>query len=277
MNKIDLSRFSRETEALVAIVDGWGRANGRSIKLDVNDGWYFVSLADVVKLKRKATAMDLLMRIKSSLRAYAFGDEGVPINFTNFFERGLSETVKIHFLNAQPFEVVKIATDETGRWYHYDIDMRTNRQLLSQLRISFKEETSIDKLKGLTPELRYYFLLLSLQRQSYREYEALQKLKLSEAEKEKRIKEFQATFAGRLKTTVENAGGELLRFYKANKDTYVVEWKIKGSRQTVKSTIHDDLQILSLGFCASGHDKEHSMSSAIQLAKMYGDLYITRE
>lgn len=276
---INLNRFTKVTEVLTAIVDGWGIANGRKVFFNVENGWYIVTLGNQARILRKATALELFKNRKNqpTLRVYALGDEGIPVNFDNLFSRGFGETIKIHFMDAQPFEIVKVITDETKRWYFYDIDARLQRGLLTSLKAVFAAETGLDIMKGITPELRYYYLLLNLQRQSFREYEAMLQLKISEAEKAKRIAEFQASFAGRLKTSIEQADGELLKFYKVNSNSYMVEWKVKGSRQIVKSTIHDDMRILNLGFCASGYDKDHSLASAVQLAKMYGELYITRE
>ena len=57
-------------------------------------------------------------------------------------------------------------------------------------------------------------------------------------------------------------------------------WRVKGSRQTVKSIIRDNLRIENAGLCLSGEDKKHDLNSIIPLAKMYiedsGSLYLTR-
>lgn len=277
---IDLRRFTEQRTVYIPIVDGWGQTDGRKIYTagKVN-GWYKCNLGNDVQILREATPLEVLktLKTKKAVRVYALGTEGIPVNFDNFLRQGLGETVPVYFLNLPLYEVGKAVRWEDGRFYYYEPDIKFQRSLLTRIKGAFEKEQEINSITGATPELRYYFLLTTLQRDAFRAAEELNKLKLSEAERAKRIKEFESTFSGRLQTTIEKAGGKLVKFYKANSDTYMIHWKVKDSNQLVKSSIKDNMQILNLGFCASGADRQHTLSSAVQLAKMYGSLYITRE
>lgn len=278
---IDLNKFTKVRDVIVPIIDGWGQSNGRKIFAHYKlDGWYRVQLGNSSRIMGLASPLEVLKTLEGQpfLRVYALGLEGVATNFDNFLRKGFNEAVNVNFLNLPIFEVAKVVLWEDNRFYYYEEDVRFQRELIKNLKEAFDKEQSIVSIKGLTPEIRYYWLLINLERQAFREVEKLTKLKLSEAEKRKRVEQFQNTFEGRLKKTIEDAGGEFIRFSKANKDTYLVHWKL-GS-QIVKSTIRDNLQIMSAGYCLNSSDRQHSMSSIIQLAKMFQErapLYITRE
>jgi hypothetical protein len=277
---LNLSKFARTSEAIVPFWDGWGQVNGRKLYMpQAEDGWWLVALGAGYTLVRKATPLEIFraLRGKNMLRVYALGTDGVPLNFDNFFKRGLTETAPIFGINLGPFSIAKAIVWEDGRLYYQEQDARVSPTLRA-IKEAFDTDQPITNIKHITPEMRYYFLILSLQRAGMRQAEELEKMKLSQLEKEKRIREFQNTFSGRLQTIIEHAGGTLIKFFKANADTWMVHWKVNN--QLVKSTIHDDMRIISAGFCLSGEDTKHTMGSIINLAKMFQDrspLYITRE
>lgn len=275
---IDLSRFAKPTEAVAPIIDGTGRIHTRKIKTNVPDGWYLLSLGDKIGVIRAATTLEIdqAMRPYKPFRVYALGPEGVPLNFDQFFRKGLGETVRVHFLDLQPFELAYVVQWEDGRVYFKESSARFDRAMVTKAKEAFEKDEHMPT-SGITPELRYYWVILSLQRQSFREAEELERLKLSEAERQKRIAEFQSTIAGRIQSTVEMAGGEMVSFVRQG-NNYLVHWKT--GNQIVKSTIRDDLRIMDAGFCLSGDDRRHTLASIVQLAKLFQNrapLYITRE
>lgn len=277
---IDLTRFTEPIEDIMPVVNGWGVSGSRKIwNPIIEDGWYLTNLGNQALITRPATPLEVekVMQKQKVLRGYALGTEIIPTNFNNFHKKGLGEAVVVQFLALAAFEVAQVIQWEDKRFYYYQPDSKFDRSILNQVKEAFDKEQPITNIKNITPEIRYYFMLLSLQRQSYRQFQELEKMKLSEAEKEKRIKEFQDSFSGRLEKSVSDAGGKLVKFIKY-RNGWTVTWKI-GS-QTVKSNIRDDMRIMSLGFCASGADRKHTLSSAILLAKMFqkdNPLYITRE
>lgn len=277
---LNLNKFVEENEFIVPIVEGWGKVNSRKIWKNVKDGWYKVKIGNLVKVIAPATSLEIYktLREKKSLRVYVLGEEGIPVNFDNFEKRGFGNSVRVHFLSLPLFEVASIVLWEDGRFYAYQADVVYERSMLKSMKTLFEQGKSINGLKGITPELFYYFLLIFLQNQAYKEAEAIKRMKLDDEEKKKRLEQFKNSLDERLKKAIEDAGGKFIRFSKANANTYLVTWKV--GNQIVKSTINDRFQILNAGYCLSGSDKDHSVSSLVALAKMFrkdAPLYITRE
>lgn len=283
---IDLARFTRqEYNEVVPIVNDVFIIRGRKFIISpIEDGWYRVTFGDIIGDWKKATPLEIEKKIKTlkSFVGYPVGDEVIPMNFDNFYKRGKSETVSVHFQNALPWDIIRFVEWEDGQYYFAGSDPKANRTVMRQVKKAYEDNKGIDDIKGVTPEVRYVFLLHRMQRDAFLAIQEMEKLKLAEEERQKRIEEFRSTFPGRLEKTIEDAGGKLVRFNKRGSN-YNVVWTVGGQRIT--STIKDDFGILELGYCASGEDKRHSLSSAIKLAQDYyeqggrgiGGLYITRE
>ena len=280
---ISLNRFVQATEAIVPIVDNWGKLNGRKIELEAEDGWYKVRLGNQVTIIKKASPLEVRRALSThkTLMVYALGGEGVPVNFDNFKQRGFEESVYINFLVAQPFDVSEIVLWEDGRFYFYGINQRHQREVTRGVKEAYQQKRVLPELRGLTPEMRYAFMLGELQRESYEAVESLLGggLGALSSDQRDRIKAaLQSSFGNSLKRAIAKAGGTYIGHRKLNKDTYAVEWQVGD--QTVKSHIRADMRIISAGFCLSGDDQRHSMNSIIGLAKMFKEnrpLYITRE
>ena len=99
---LDLSRFTREKEAIVPLVDGGGQFDGRRFHFNLmKDGWYRLALGNEVTIVGPATPLEILKATKDlkKLKVYALGEEGIPLNFDNFKQLGLSESERVYFLN----------------------------------------------------------------------------------------------------------------------------------------------------------------------------------
>ena len=254
------------------------------MKRPTEDGWYKVKYGDEFSEMNKASLLDIEKKTKNlkSFVGYPVGEEIVPLNFSNFYKKGHSETVRVYFLNERPWDIVRFVEWEDGKFFSCGSDPKADRTIMRQVKEAYEKNESIDFIKGITPEIRYVFLLHRMQRDAFLAIKEMEGLKLAEEERLKRIEEFRSTFSGRLEKTIDDAGGKLVRFSKKGSN-YNVIWKVGGQRIT--STIKDDFGILELGYCASGEDKKHTLSSAIKLAQEYyeeggvghGGLYITRE
>ena len=277
---LDLTKFSKETKAIVPIVSGWGQYKGRRIPAPkTEDGFYVVKLGDKTIIVKKASPMEVLLALEplSKYEVYPLGTEGIATNFDIFKRLGFGEAEPINFLNLPPFSVAKVVKWEDGRLYFYNETLPKNRKTLQEVRRAFEQRQVLSGVRGVSPEIRYYILLLNLQRDSYEALAELKDWTISETERARRISSFQGTFLGRLKHAVEQAGGTYIGYHKVGRGQ-LVEWKIGG--QIVKSTIRDDFRIVTAGFCLSGDDKKHTLPSLINLAKLFQEdmpLYITRE
>lgn len=281
---LELSKFIKKEIVIVPIINGEGRVNGRKIKLNTKEsGWLKLELGDEIRFISKASPYEI---IKNTLRqdkkiyktmVYVLGTEGVAYSFDEFYKRGLSEVVEINFIEAPLYSVALIIQWEDKRFYYVDTVITKNNKIIKEVKDRFSLIKDIKDVKGVTPELRYYFLLTNLQRDSFENLESLEKMSLSREEKEKRYKKINNAFPIRLKAAIQKAGGVYIS-HKNFGHGFEVEWTVGG--QKIISRMRDDMRIINAGFCLSGEDKKHSISSIINLAKVFQKdkpLYITRE
>jgi len=279
VQKIDLTRFIQEHEVTMSIVDGWGKYGSRRVEKRVKNGWYRVGIGSDVSIKRKATLVEIDQELKHGklLTGFAYGEEIVPVNFQNLFSRGFGETVKVEFLDQLPWTAVHFVQREDERFYYVDVDFGFHRTLVRLQKLFEAGQTLLNE-KGVSPEARYLWLLMSLERDTWKHLQELEALKLSEKEKKKRAGEFKLNFGERIRVVVEQAGGVFISATKQANNRYLVTWK--SGRQTVKSVVHENLRVEHAGYCLSNFDKHHSLQSLISLSKIYiedsGSLYLTR-
>mgnify|MGYP001582446194 CR=1 FL=1 len=277
---INLEKFTYKKQVLVPLVDGWGQKNQRKIYIpNVEDGWYWIFLGSSISIEKKASPIDVVKELHNLKKYYVYslGTEGVVTNFDIFKRIGKNETIRVNFLNLPIFTVATTIRLEDRRFYFYDQCLPKNQSVIQRAKESFESKHDLLELSGATPELRYYFLLICLQRESYTAIQSLEKYVLSHGEYVKRVSLFQSSFPQRLKSAIERAGGKYISHTKRGKG-FTAEWEVGG--QLVKTNIRDDFSVTSAGYCLSGDDKRHTLSSLVRLAKMFQEdepLNITRE
>lgn len=277
---IDLARFSIDTFVTIPIVKGLGKYKNRKIVAQVPDGWYHTKIGNNVAVQRRATLLEVEETVARlpTFRGYPIGEEVVPLSFQNLFSLGYGETAHVHFQETEPWTICRFVRASDHHFYAAGDDLGRNRHALQAVQTAFEKGQPLTGIKGVTPELTYYFFILSLQRNNYEYMEELEKLPLTTAEREKRLKEFQKSIDFRLKHFVEDSGGKLLSFQKYGKNKYTIEWEIGG--QTIRSVITDNLSVWDAGYCLSGDDRRHSLGSLISLAKTFqqvAPLHLTRD
>lgn len=279
---INLNRFVNDKEIIAPIVDGWGKYEGRRLEFKIENGWYKIKIGNTSEIISKASPLEIYKTLKDKKHylVFAYGEEGIPTNFDNFRRMGFEETVSVNFFNLPLYSVGKVTKMEDGRFYFFELESRIYAEIFKGLRGCINGKSGdISSVRGLTPELFYYSILIQLSSEAFHEVDRLDKLVLSPEEKEKRVKEFANTVEDRLKKIVQDSGGKLIEFKKSRGDSILVTWEVGGQR--VKSTIKGDtFSIVSAGYCLSGEDKKHTMNSIVRLAKEFQKdkpLYITRE
>ena len=280
---IDLQKFQENKEVIAPIISGWGQVNGRKVWHHVEDGWYKIDLGNKAKIIQKASPLEIhkALENKKKLMVYALAGEGVPINFDNFKQRGYNESVLINFMVAEPFDVVNVVLWEDHRFYFYDINQRYEREINKRVKETFKGGGPLPEMRGLSQEIRFWFMLGNLQRESYERVRSILSSSLERISDIQRVRiksQLQRSFKHILSNAITKAGGTYIGHNKLNKSSYSVTWKVGG--QVVKSHIRADLRIISAGFCLNQEDTKHSMSSIIGLASEFQKdepLYIGRE
>lgn len=277
---IDLSRFSEPKQAIVPIVDGWGKYQGRLIKKKVEDGWYELEIGDTVKVIKKATPLQIekVLRNEKSYVGFPIGDQFINANFDTNRRKGYTESVRFWFAgNNKLFIPARVVCGEDGRYYFWKDEPGFQREIMESIRGCLERREPISKISGITPEQRYLFILARLYQNSYEAYKELERVALTPGEREKHLANYVRDFGSRIRDVISDAGGTFNSYINRGSD-YLVEWTLGG--QKVKSIINDDLRIINAGFCLSGEDEKHTISSVIMLAKMFQEespLYITRE
>lgn len=280
---IDLNRFKKKEIIALPIISNRSQYRKRKIILlnKLTNGWYKIELNEDPKILNPADEIDIrkVLQRLPQIQGYSFGDEVVPLHFDSAnFKYDLTESISVYFMKAPLWSISKIRRWENGKWFFDSLDAKADVSALFEVKKRFDKEQDLIDLKGITPELRYYFIIMQLQRRSLKQIVDLERLKLSKAEREKRLRDFQKTLAGRLEKIITDAGGHLHMFKKRGEDLIVI-WS--AGEEKFNSVIKaNTFGIRELGFCASGEDKLHSMSSAVLLAKEYQkerSIYTTRE
>ena len=275
---LDLNRFTREFEAVAPVVGGKGQIWTRKFTSKVPDGWYKLSVGNEVNVEREATQLERYKALdaKKFLKGYVLGTEIVPYNFDNFKKRGYDSTVKVHFLDLPIFTMAKVV--EWGdQFFFFEEGYHPEFTLLRDIRQAYTDEHVLEDIPGMTPEIRYYTLLLHMQRGMIEAVEELKKFKDDSPALKRQLKSFKAKLGDQIRLAVELAGGKYHSHSKQGKN-YLVTWELGGQR--VRSIVGSTLRINDAGFCLEGDDKKHSLSSIVNLAHLFqedGPLYITRE
>ena len=83
----------------------------------------------------------------------------------------------------------------------------------------------------------------------------------------------------KLKRSFELAGAEMLNYSITGK-RIIIDWQIKGGGYKYNSVIDiDTFNVIEAGYCMSGDDKKHNITSMIKTAEIYEEdrlTYITR-
>ena len=113
--------------------------------------------------------------------------------------------------------------------------------------------SSIDGIKGLTPEMRVIFT-----------FHILEKKRI---EMEKRRKEMEEPI-NMIRSIMSTSGATVTSVKKVNRG-YEVLWNSAG--YTINSLLSNDFSVISAGFCVSGYDTTQSASSVVKLLQDYVD------
>lgn len=270
---IQLDRFT-ETHTLVApIINGTASVNGRKLYFHKKgtpilvDGWYEIELGNEAKIVKLASPLQIRRTLgnRKSYRGYAMGNELIPLNFDNLKRKGFEDTISVYFMQARAWDVVEAVLWEDRNFY-FKQTCAVFDPVLKAVKERYENDQQIGDIKSVSPEQKYLFLVLNLQRQSIRHAQELERFALAEKERAKRLAEFQSTFSGRLQSVVESTGAKLIKWEKRG-DNFLVTWSLGG--QEIKSIIKDTMRVISAGFCVSSYDVFHTLNSLPNLLKIY--------
>ena len=271
---IDFSQIVATVETTVPIINNSFQYNRKKYNTAVTymDGWYKVQLnGNTVKVIDPVFIE--IDPIKSpTIKGYTYGTQIIFQNF-DVAKRKLNKEIMTPLLlnPIDSFSAVEAYIWEDGNLFYKNHNIADTQ--LIDIKMLFDDNKSVNSTKGVTPELKTAYLFHEIQRQTYlKEMESLRK----ETEKLEYIR----SLPGKIETLFKNVGATLVRFTKQAKDRIEVIWTIDSYPNEFNSIIDaTSFRVLEAGYCMSGDDKKHSVTSMIFTADDYakrGKIYQTR-
>ncbi len=271
---IDLNKIATPAEVIVPIVNNTFQYNRKKYNtLSYVDGWYKVELnGNFVKIIDHIYMIDMEDLKAPTIKGYTYGNQIIFQNF-DVAKRKLNKDImsELFLSSTDTFNAIEAIIWEDGKLF-YKRNLYTDISIID-VKTYFDEEKSLLSMKGVTPELKTVFLFHDLQRQKLlKELEIIKK----EAERIELLK----TLPGRLEHILKKVGATLINFTKQAKDRIEIIWKIDNYTSEFNSIIDaSTFKVIEAGYCMSGDDKKHSVSSMILTAADYADrgkIYRTR-
>lgn len=264
---LNLEELVEPIKVSVPILNNSFQYHKKLYTIESPNGWHEVLLQG-----NKATIIGPSLNCFRSVHGYTFGEKLIYKNFDYAKRLGLPKQFPtLYFSNIESFSSVLAVYWEDKRFYFQSLDYG-DLTIIPVQEAYLQEETNIEHIKGVSPELKMCFLLHSIELEK-------QKALLALKEKEEEERKFYSSILGRLKLTFERAGARLLK-YQTTYDRIIADWKIPGSEYQYNSVI--DLRtwkIIEAGFCMSNDDRRHNITSLVKLAEDYEDrsvIHITR-
>lgn len=233
------------------------------------DGWYEVIFDnDGVHIIRKLSALQVIMGTQQykSIIGYKILDGLVFGSFAQekVLMGNMAQQHQVYFCDDRTdWDMIKVIRWEDNQLYYcQDYQLKSGLAYINVFR-RFQEKKNLDGLKNVTPEIRLVYILARLEQERI-------EIQLKAEADAKAKEEFLKTLKGRLITTLHDAGAEYISHRQQNENSVVVIWKVAGNQ--FNSVIRTaDFRMKEAGFCMSGHDKEHTLQSAVNLVKGYID------
>ena len=208
-----------------------------------------VTVVDEPNLPQIAQYLQSLQPLRLRL-AYPLKNQtwlAYPVNEANMRQHyGYCKPVPVHLVSeGAKFEVAIARTDGVSWWFD-ECDRRSDPMITEQLKENIKQVTLASDLhfKGMTPEMRTVYELVTQQAQ---EFSALQKQQRNEK---------------RLRDALKMGGGELNEF-RERQDHWVIQWTTADGESHTSAISKHDLTVISAGICLSGEDEKFDLQSLV--------------
>lgn len=261
--RLNLENFSNPKVVLVPVRDFSFVLDKKRYSISGENGWARAEITN-----NKARYIESASVVGSDLKTIQGYTHQNTIVFQNLDvarrKHSLGMQAPLHFNGSASFEAVKAVVWEDGQVYWAEPNYADIKAL--ELKDLLDQEKNLEGIKGLTTELRSVFLFHALEREQMRRM-------IEEAKRAKDIQDLMTSIPGRLKLTFERAGGEMTAFEIKGK-RIVVDWKMIGSNYQFNSVIDSDTwMIVEAGYCMSGDDKRHNITSMVKTAQLYEDVH----
>ena len=240
----------------------------------VENGWYRVSLRgnNATVLEDVMIELEVLSSHKT-IAGYTYNNKFIPANFDVGRRHAGIEIMTDLFLNHAPtFSSVEAIIWEDKNIYYYR--PRYSDLFIHEIKNIYdnSKNTKISNVRGITPELKTLYLFHDIERIKVKEL-------AEKVKKAQELEEFKKTLQGRLMVNFARVGATILN-YSISGNRVTIDWKLDATGRNFNSVIEaDSLRVIEAGYCMSGRDKDHSVTSMVKLAEVYEEddlIYKTR-
>lgn len=258
---IDFSKLSAPIQIIVPVRSELFRYNNKTYVCHTEDGWRRVEIKNN-RCKDLGPDMPDPSKLDTAL-GYTHNNRLIFQNFDVALRKwNHSHTTELHFNQSPTFEAVRVAIWEDKRAYWVEPNYGDSKTL--DLKDLLEAGKTLEGEKGITQELRSVFLFHALEREQLLQMQRQAEVK----EEEERM---MRDIPYRLNITMRRAGAELLN-YSMSGNRIVVDWRVLGSTQRYNSVIDSRTwMVLEAGYCMSGDDRRHNLTSMIKTAELYAE------
>lgn len=261
---INLEKFTQEKEAIVPITDGqFQYQRKRYYKRNNVSGWHQVRINGNTYEVISPVYLEAETVAFKTIKGYTYHNNIIFQNFDVAKRKLNAEVMKpLHFNNVETFSSIEAIAWEDSDLYYYKPNYSDSK--IFELKQKYDMNESFDGLKGITPELKTLFLFHEIEKQKIKEEQ--DKIRLA-----KELEEYKKTLQGRLLLTFGRVGAKVLKYSVSGK-RITVDWSLDSIGQQFNSVIdYDSFRIIEAGYCMSGSDRDHSVTSMVELAKDYDE------
>jgi len=262
---IDLEKFTKVFTVDVPIINKTFQYNRKkySIKKDCVDGWYSVKIDGNIAAIETTAVIEfdpIFKQGKNILKGYTYHNNFIFQNFdVGKRKAGVEVMMPLYLNNVPTFSSIEAILWEDKNLYYYQPNYVD--PIVYQLKAAYETVAGMKALKGLTPELKILFLFHDIERQKLiADQERLKK--------EHEIEEFAKTLPGRLMISFNRVGAKLLN-YVITGTRITVDWELASGTQFNSVLDAETFRVIEAGYCMSGQDKQHSLTSMVKLAEDY--------
>jgi len=286
---LDFAKLARPFAAVVPLLsNGFVLNKKKYTTQESEDGWWTVEISgNRVRVIEQHYWSEPPK--SGSVAGYTYNNDLVFSNFDVAKRKWKVEMMApLHFNVVETFTAVRAVMWEDKRLYYCQPWYEDVKSL--EVKVAYDAETPIIGMKGLTPELQTLHVFHALERQQLRALLAAREVaaraaKVAADAKDRAEHEaaeherLMADVGYRLRHTFEMSGATLIKFSRSG-NRLVVDWNIEGSSQRYNSVIDArTFQVLEAGYCMSGDDRRHNVTSMVLTAEDYEReqlTYITR-
>ena len=263
---IDFESLAKSYKVVVPVLNKKFIFNKKSYHVNAENGWWLVEIKG-----NRVRALEPSIKDTYNIMGYTCNNLIIFHN-ADVAKRKykLDVSVELNFNQSSTFEPIRAEVWEDGKVYYVGPNYSEFKSL--ELKDILESDGSIEKEKGITPELRMVYLFHSLEKARLKELAELAKAK---ADHERMMKDVPY----RLTAIFQRSGAQVINF--SIKDKRIkVDWKFKDYDYKYNTIVdYDSWKIIEAGYCMSGDDKRHNITSLVKTAEEYEEknlIYITR-